>query len=383
MNRYYWCLSTLAVWLSAAAAGIAQTSSSSSDATPPPDPPKGYWHRVKLYGLIDGNYNRNFSDPASKVNSYRNFDIRTNTVDINYGELAIETPVEPIGFRADFGFGRTTQIVHGAEQAGQAFRYIQQAYVSAKPWKNKGLQFDFGKFVTSAGAEVIESHSNWNYSRSLLFSWAIPYYHMGLRTTIPVNKNYTAGVHLVNGWNNVKDTNGAKTVGLTGALTVGKVSWFHTYHVGREKPDIDGVSQPGLRNLFDTTLLVAPTASTAFYINFDVGSDKRVGPGSDRWYGIAGAARFALNKRLAFAPRVEWFKDRDGFATGSPQSLKEVTLTGEYKIWGANGSALLSRIEYRRDWSDQAVFDRARGQSSVKDQNTALVSLIFYFAKTI
>ena len=32
-----------------------------------------------------------------------------------------------------------------------------------------------------AGAEVIETHSNWNYSRSLLFAWAIPYYHMGLR----------------------------------------------------------------------------------------------------------------------------------------------------------------------------------------------------------
>jgi hypothetical protein len=27
---------------------------------------------------------------------------------------------------------------------------------------------DFGKFVTSAGAEVIEAKDNWNYSRSLL-----------------------------------------------------------------------------------------------------------------------------------------------------------------------------------------------------------------------
>ena len=39
--------------------------------------------------------------------------------------------------------------------------------MSFKPAKAKGFEVDFGKFVTSAGAEVIESYSNWNYSRSL------------------------------------------------------------------------------------------------------------------------------------------------------------------------------------------------------------------------
>ena len=37
----------------------------------------------------------------------------------------------------------------------------------------KGLQIDFGKWVTPNGAEVIETNQNWNYSRSLLFSWAM------------------------------------------------------------------------------------------------------------------------------------------------------------------------------------------------------------------
>jgi hypothetical protein len=345
---------------------------------------KSYWERVKLYGLLDANYSWNFNDPASKINTYRNFDYRANTGDINYGEFAIETPVEPIGFRADFGFGRTTQIVHGAEQAGEAFRYIQQVYVSARPFKSYGLQFDFGKFVTSAGAELIESHANWNYSRSLLFSWANPYYHFGLRTTIPVNKYYTAGFQLVQGWNNIEDNNGAKTVGLTGALTVGKVTWYHNYYVGREKPDIDGVSQNGLRNLFDTTVLISANDKTSFYINFDYGADKRVGQGSDEWYGIAGAARFALTDKLAFAPRIEWMKDPDGFMTGTPQSLKEFTLTGEYKVLGFNSTAaLLSRVEFRRDWSSQNVFDRAANEPPRSSQNTMLFGLIFTFSHGI
>ena len=54
---------------------------------------------------------------------------------------------------------------HGADQ----LNYIEQAFLSMKPPKAKGFELDFGKFVTSAGAEVIEAKDNWNYSRSLLF----------------------------------------------------------------------------------------------------------------------------------------------------------------------------------------------------------------------
>jgi hypothetical protein len=68
-----------------------------------------------------------------------------------------------------------------------------------------GLEVDFGEFVTAAGAEVIETNANWNYSRSLLFAWAIPYYHFGLRGAVPVGSHFTGGVQVVNGWNNIAD----------------------------------------------------------------------------------------------------------------------------------------------------------------------------------
>ncbi len=47
------------------------------------------------------------------------------------------------------------------------------------------MQIDAGKFVTPIGAEVIESQDNWNYTRSTLFGYAIPFYHTGLRATVP------------------------------------------------------------------------------------------------------------------------------------------------------------------------------------------------------
>ena len=128
----------------------------------------------------------------------------------------MEHTPDPVGFRVDFGFGRAFDIVHSTETGPSVFQNIEQAFVSFKPDKAKGLQVDFGKFVTSAGAEVIETHSNWNYSRSLLFAYAIPYYHFGVRATQPIGKHFSAGVQLMNGWNNVEDNNSGKTAGFTG-----------------------------------------------------------------------------------------------------------------------------------------------------------------------
>jgi len=42
-----------------------------------------------------------------------------------------------------------------------------------------------GKFVTLAGAEVINSTLDTNYSRSILFGYAIPFSHTGARSAMP------------------------------------------------------------------------------------------------------------------------------------------------------------------------------------------------------
>ena len=204
-----------------------------------------------------------------------------------------------------------------------------------------------------AGAEVIETHSNWNYSRSLLFAWAIPYYHFGLRTSMPVGKHFTAGFHLVNGWNNVEDNNSGKTVGLTGALTAGPVTWSNNYYAGPEKTD----TNEGWRHLYDTTLLVTRLESQRLpQLRLRRGQESPAAA-SNAWYGVAGAARFALTDHSRPYARA-WSGSTT--ATASPparaQKLKEFTLTGEYKM----AEGVLSRLEYRRDWSDQPFFDRGR-----------------------
>jgi hypothetical protein len=336
---------------------------------------------IDFSGLVDGYYSFNANHPASQFNQLYNFDVKANQFSLNMAKLSMSHAADPVGFQVDLGFGRAFDIIHAGEPgtAPGILRNIEQAYVSLKPAKWKGLEVDLGQFVTSAGAEVIETHSNWNYSRSLLFAWAIPYYHFGIRTSFPVGKHFTGGVQLVNGWNNTEDNNSGKTVGLTGALAYSKFSWFANYYTGPENTN----TNKGWRNLFDTTLLLTPNSKFNAYLNLDYGQNRQffddgegtITPFLSKWYGIAAAAKFQATSKWAVTPRLEWFKDRDGFSTGASQDLKEFTLTGEYKLI----EGFLTRLEYRHDWSNQPFFDQNSNPASKKYQDTLAVGFVAFF----
>ena len=241
--RNYRCVYATGLCLAMSLAAMAQApppppppdqTATTPAATPPPAP---VWSigPIDFSGLVDVYADKNFNNPASMTNGLRNFDLKANQFTLNMAKLTMSHDADPVGFRVDFGFGRAFETINGSDPAGGDInRHIEQAYVSLKPAKMKGFQLDIGKFVTSAGAEVIETKDNWNYSRSLLFAWAIPYYHFGARASMPMGKYFTGGVQLVNGWNNFEDNNSGKTIGLTGALASKKASWFNNYYTGPE-----------------------------------------------------------------------------------------------------------------------------------------------------
>lgn len=354
----------------------AQTPDATQTAAPtaaPAAPAPSPWTKkgVDFYVLGDLYYTNNFNDPSTGYNDLYNFNFRSDMPHLNFAKFAMEKASGVVGFRVDVGAGQTVNWMASTDRAPEGMKYLEQVFLEFRPNHMHGIQFDVGKFVTSAGAEVIESNANWNYSRSLLFGWAIPYYHLGLRTTIPVTKSFTAGVQIVNGWNNVKDNNSGKTVGLVANYAWKKVTWSNNFYSGPEKND----TNKGFRNLYDTTVLITPNDKTNVYLNFDYGSDKNIDTGRSTWVGFAAAARYQLTKRIAFAPRAEVFSDRNGFSTGTAQTIKEVTLTGEYKLV----DGLVSRIEFRHDQSDQPFFNKRAGDPLAKGQSTFTIGLIAFF----
>ena len=103
------------------------------------------------------------------------------------------------------------------------------------------------------------------------------------------------------------------------------------------------------------------------------------------WGGIAGYIKYALSPVINAAVRYEYFDDHNGFATavappfapvGAEQHFHEFTGTFERTI----ASHLITRLEFRRDMSNLAVFQK--GQGFDKNQNTITAGMILTFDTT-
>src|SRR6266404_4841632 len=361
-----------------------------------------FFRTTELSGFVDAYYGYNFNHPGVDT-QLRNFDTKSSQFSLNLAKVVLEKkPISDsrLGFRTDLAFGPATEIVHASEPGGaDVFKHIQQAYLSYLAPVGKGLQIDVGKFVTPNGAEVIETKDNWNYSRSLLFALAIPYYHFGVRATYAVNNKITVMGALVNGWNNVEDNNGGKTVGVS--LTVKptkKLTIIQNYTGGPEQDDSvpvpTGVKGKNFfRHLSDTVVTYNVNRKVFLMGNYDYAIERERTAGNKvHWQGLAAYLHFMPSEKWAFTPRFEWFQDHDGFATctedplarcSSRKTFEEITLTGEYKF----ARNVLGRLEFRNDWADTPFF-RKNTQLPLlnpvsvlsKRQATITAGLVFSFS---
>lgn len=324
----------------------------------PPEEPHGFFSGTQVGGLVDVYYDYFSTKPEGDA-LYRNFDTRHNALRFSMAQLWIAkapTANQRAGYKVKLNFGHAATMINAYEPSRtDALENFEEGFVSYLAPIGKGLQFDVGKFVTQHGAEVIEAKDNWNYSRSLLFALAIPYYHTGVRATYTLNDKVSVMGAVVNGWNDFKDNNGGKTFGAQIALKpVPAVSIVQNYMTGPEQAHDNG----NWRQLSDTIVTYTVNPALSLMANYDYGHDTIAGI-SDHWQGIAGYAKFQANKWIALSPRFEVYGDPSGLTTGAPQTLKELTGTVEVKAI----ENLLCRVEYRTDFSDQSVFTNRSGES--------------------
>ena len=378
---------------------------------------------TSLSGFIDAYYQVNFNHPASRNVNFRAFDGNSKTLALNMMELVLDKAPDPMGgaagrtgYHVALGYGQAMNIINASEDASSATtglggdfdtvnqapgfgQYLKEAYFSYLAPIGKGLQVDVGKFVTPMGAEVIESKDNWNYSRGLLFSYAIPFFHFGARAKYIFNDKYSMTGFLVNGWNNTLDNNSGKTYGVSFALTpTKKLTITPTYLAGPEAPT--GVFGPnatgGLVNVndawrqtLDVVVAYNPTAKLSFLLNGDYGRGDRTVTNFESspfilsppvwWAGGAGYVKYAIDANDYVAGRYEYFEDHDGFTTGVPNRTHFHEFTATYQRTLA--THLLTRLEYRRDMTNltSPVYEISTFGLPVNHQDTVSLGLIFLF----
>ena len=342
-----------------------------ADTTAAPAPAPITWS-----GFIDAYYSKNFNSPATETNQLRNFDINENQFALSLAELVIQKQASPVGFRMDLDFGPTNDLVQPGN--GSTLNVLQQAYLTAVLPVGSGLTVDVGKFVTHMGNEVIESKDNWNYSRSFLFEFAIPYYHTGIRLTYPIASMLSGTLDLLNGWNSTIDNNHSQTVGLT-------LNYTASPSTSIVFNGIDGFEQPflapyGKKDVADFIVTETVNDNLSLCLNADYGQE-RVGNFLNIWKGIDLYERYSLNPKSAVALREEVYSDPYGYTTGvfAPKTtLSEVTVTYEYHVF----DPLMVRCEFRDDFSNVAgAFNTASATPSfsAKSQPTLLIGIVVVF----
>jgi hypothetical protein len=357
--------------------------------------------------LVDGYYEYNFNQPVGRVNLLRAYDPTSNSFTLNQAAVIVERAPDPsqgrrFGLRLDLMFGQTTESLSGnpANEARTApYRNVFQAYGTYIAPLGRGLTVDFGRFASSLGFEGSFAKDQINYTRSLLFT-ALPFYHMGFRTSYKLTDKVTATWLLINGINQMEDFNGFKSNHLMLSAALSKnLTWTGSYYFGQESRDFvqpavvsnlppPAPTQPGL-----STSPVSPAPNGRTHIadtNFIWNASSKltfVGEGDyivSRAYadsypahlaGGAGYMKYQLLPKFSLAGRFEYLSDRGGYFSGTTQALKEVTITATYQP--AGGFQL--RWEFRRDYSNQPFFLSHTSGALRRDQNTALLGLLFWF----
>jgi len=322
-------------------------------------------------------------------NDLRVFDHKANSFTLDLAQLVFQKDPAAgnVGYKLKLSAGDTAKWIHSRGLSGAALDQPQagegtdsfdvtEAYMSYTAAMGKGIRFDLGKMVTYFGAEVIEAIDNPNYSRSLLFNYAIPFTHTGLKMSYGFTDTLSASFHVVNGWDNSTDNNKGKCYGAS--VTYAPVEVFSLIVNGMTGPEEDQTATPAIgsvgsnrRSLIDVVATIKPVKNLSLIVNTDNGREQNV-PGLDgpaTWSGAAGIVKYDFSDKYSLSVRGETFGDKEGFRTGMVQRVKEVTVTPEIRLSGG----LVLRPEYRHDSSDVASFDNG----TKKSQNTVALGAMY------
>jgi len=354
--------------------------------SPPADPEEKPWYKtITVNGFASGSYSSNFNQPADRANAFRVFDFADRYWKLDVAEGVVQKAASKKGdwgFRVDLEAGMSIPEVEAAyglfrdRRTGIAHHFdVQQAFASYITPLGKGLRIDFGKYVTHMGYEVIDGYDGWNdnATRSFLFGYAVPYTQTGLRLTYPFSDKLSAQFHVVNGWDILSGSNGGKTLGLQVAYTpTPQLSITVNGIRGPEQNEDDH----DIRQVYELDAVWKVSHTVSLGLNYDYGREsgavEEPQEPNERgaWQGAAAYFHKQITKRLALNFRGEAFADPQGARTSVPQTLKEATVTPEFRIQ----KHVILRGDARYDWSDAAVFPTSTSHS--KHQATIFLNLL-------
>lgn len=325
---------------------------------------------VTLDGYISGSYVYGFND--GQALGARTFDGVTDSFTLNQAAFNLsKLPAQGAGAFVNVIAGDDASIINGAYGDGDDKINVTQAYFQ---YATGGLTVIGGRFVTLAGAEVINDTANANVSRGFLFSLLQPLVHTGVRASYKMG-----GATLYAGVANAAFSPGAlgadvdpqKTVELGVAFAPSSTSSLAAvvYHGS------DAVLAADV-TLLDVVASLQATSALQLVLNVDYLNIEPDAPGADTVnpWGVAGYANFKMSDKNRASLRLE-HADND-LAGAAGNEVQSVTVTLGHMV--ASNLEVLGEVRW--DNSDDDIYPDTGATGGVEDsQGNVAVKAIYKF----
>ena len=340
------------------------------DSAPSPKP-------LTYYGFVDAYYGYDFNHGSTNVRpGFLYSHNRQNEFTVNNAVL---------GVRYDDGRVRGSISLHAgsyvsANYANEdpALQHIYEAYAGFRPFRKAWL--DAGIFTSHIGFESALSKDNWTLTRSLMAE-SSPYYESGVRLTYEASPKLTLTGLVLNGWQNIRETNQAKAVGTQVQWKpAAKILLNSSTFYGNEQPTDSLVRR---RYFHDFYVTYAATGRLNLALAFDVGTQQSTRQqGHDIWHAGSAFVKYKLADKLSATLRGEYYYAERGVIINSIMPTRtdaDVRLRGgSVNVDYAPTSNVIVRVEGRYLNSEAAVFRERNGNFSRNYGNlTSSIALSF------
>ena len=318
---------------------------------------------LTFYGYADAyyGYDIKFDNGNDRPGFLYSHD-RQNEFSVNNAIVGMRYQDEKV--RGALGLHAGSYITANYAAEDQVFKHIFEAYGGFRPFEKAWL--DAGIFASHIGFESAISKDNWTLSRSLMADNS-PYFQSGARLTYEVDPKLTLTGLVLNGWQNIRETNQGKALGTQiqwkpggGKLLINSSTFY-----GNEQPPN---SRKRRRYFHDFYVSYAATERANLALVFDVGKQESEREGnSDTWHTAAAFVKYKLAERLSTTLRGEYYYAERGIIIGSitpkPSDADFRVAGGSLNLDYAPASNVLFRVEGRYLNGINGIFARRDGSN--------------------
>jgi hypothetical protein len=271
--------------------------------------------KVAFGGFVDTYYAYDFGRPPTIDRSFAGGATfttqpsRSNEFNINLAYIEMNVTGPRVHGRLALQAGTSVQSNYAGEPSTGAVsgpslsRMLQEAFAGYQVTPE--LWVDAGIFYSHMGVESWASKDNPTYSRSLVSDYS-PFYSSGVRAIWTASPKVTARLDVVNGWQNISESNSGKGAGVridyaaTATATLSYYNFFNDEAGGRLRI----FNGAGAKGVFGATTLLGE-------LDYGTLGAPSAGGHSSSWWGFTAVLRQQVTKRVALSGRIERFDDKD------------------------------------------------------------------------